>query len=452
MKPKILIIDDDQSLRRVLEYNLQQEGYQVSAAESGEQGLRLFAEVKPALVITDMKMPGMDGLQVLTAVKKLSPETQVIVITAFGAIDNAVEVMRLGAYDYITKPFNRDEVKLTVHNALRLIDLSEENRQLKEVLAERLDFETMVGTSQEMEKVFEVVRRVANTEATVLVSGESGTGKELIARAIHSLSSRKAGPFIAINCAAIPRELLESELFGHVKGAFTGAIKDKPGKFQLANGGTLLLDEVGDLPLDLQPKLLRALQERSVEPVGGTDPQKIDVRVVAATNVDLEKGIKDGSFREDLFYRLSVIPIHLPPLRQRTKDIPLLIKYFAAKHTSTMVTFETGVLDALMRYPWPGNVRELENTVERILIMREGDKISLEDLPVKVRSEQSGQVVTRVVNLPHGGYPLDQLEREVVVEALERNNWNQTSAARFLRIPRHVLIYRMEKYGISPRK
>jgi len=447
MKAKILVIDDDNSLRRVLEYNLQQEGYQVIAAESGEQGLLLFAEEKPSLVITDMKMSGMDGIHVLKSVKKQSPETQVIVITAFGAIDNAVEVMRLGAYDYITKPFNRDEIKHTVRNALQLVDLSEENRQLKEVLAGRLDFETMVGTSQEMEKVFEVVRRVANTDATVLVTGESGTGKELIASAIHSLSSRRSAPFIPINCAAIPRDLLESELFGHVKGAFTGAIKDKQGKFQQADGGTIFLDEVGELPLDLQPKLLRALQERTVEPVGGYKPQKLDVRVVAATNVDLEKGIKEGSFREDLFYRLSVIPIPLPALRERTKDIPLLIKYFAAKHGCGVVTFEREVLDALMRYPWPGNVRELENTVERILIMREDDTISLEDLPVKVRGEHS-KGSARVVNLPDGGYPLDQLEREVVVEALERNNWNQTSAARFLRIPRHVLLYRMEKYGI----
>jgi len=448
MKKRILVIDDDDSLRRVLEYNLQQEGYLVVSAASGEQGLRLFAEEKPALVITDLKMPGIDGLQVLKSVKAQSPETLVLVITAFGAIDTAVEVMKLGAYDYITKPFNRDQLKLTVRKALEVTNLTEENRQLKADLAGRSESKSIIGSSAAMEKVFEVVRRVADTEATVLVTGESGTGKELVARSIHALSSRRGGPFVAINCAAIPRDLLESELFGHVKGAFTGAIKDKLGKFQQADGGTLFLDEVGELPPALQPKLLRALQERTVEAVGGTKPHKLDVRVVAATNVDLEAGMRDGSFREDLYYRLSVIPIQLPALRQRKDDIPLLIKHFAAKHGCGNIVFEKELLDALTAYPWPGNVRELENTVERLLIMRRSDVIALEELPVKFVNAQR-PTTTPVLNLPDEGYSLEQLEREVVVEALERNNGNQTSAARFLRIPRHVLIYRMEKYGIT---
>ncbi|UFS70960.1 sigma-54 dependent transcriptional regulator [Geomonas sp. RF6] len=448
MKKRILVIDDDDSLRRVLEYNLQEERYLVVSAASGEQGLRLFAEEKPALVITDLKMPGMDGLQVLKAVKASSPETLVLVITAFGAIDNAVEVMKLGAYDYITKPFNRDELKLTVRKALELTSLTEENRQLKADLAGRTDFKSIIGSSAAMEKVFEVVRRVADTEATVLVTGESGTGKELVARSIHALSSRRGGPFVPINCAAIPRDLLESELFGHVKGAFTGAIKDRLGKFQQADGGTLFLDEVGELPPALQPKLLRALQERTVEAVGGTKAQKVDVRVVAATNVDLEAGMRDGSFREDLYYRLCVIPIHLPALRERKDDITLLIRHFATKHGCGGVIFEKDIVDALTAYPWPGNVRELENTVERLLIMRRSDVISLEDLPVKFVNTRRA-ATGPVVNLPEEGYSLEQLEREVVVEALERNNGNQTSAARFLRVPRHVLIYRMEKYGIT---
>ncbi len=449
MKQKILIIDDDPSLRRVLEYNLQEEGYDVTTAESGEAGLRFFAEEKPSLVITDMKMSGMDGMQVLKAVKEQSPETLVIIITAFGAVDMAVEAMKLGAYDYITKPFNREALRLTVKKALQFTGLTEENRRLKTELADRSDFQTIIGNSPQMEKVFGIVRKVADTEASVLITGESGTGKELVARSIHASSSRRNAPFIAINCAAIPRDLLESELFGHVKGAFTGAIKDKTGKFQLAEGGTLFLDEVGDLPVELQPKLLRALQEKEVEPVGGATVRKLDVRVVSATNLDIDRAIAAGTFREDLYYRLSVIPIHLPPLRERRNDIPLLIRYFCAKHHGERVGFDKDVLDAMVRYAWPGNVRELENTVERLLIMRSGETITLEELPDKVLAgkaqEQPGAAVVR---LPDEGYSLEQLEREVVVDALERNGWNQAAAARFLRIPRHTLIYRLEKFGI----
>jgi two-component system NtrC family response regulator len=450
MKQKILVIDDDPSLRRVLEYNLQEDGHEVYAAASGGEGVRAFGELNPALVITDLKMPGMDGFQVLREVKERSPETLVIIITAFGAIETAVEAMKLGAYDYITKPFNREELKLVVRKALQLTSLSSENRKLREELSDTVDFRNIVGISREMEKVFQVVRKVANTDATVLITGESGTGKELVAKAIHSLSSRKSAPFVPINCAAIPRDLLESELFGHVKGAFTGAIKDKSGKFMQADGGTLFLDEVGELPLELQPKLLRALQERVVEPVGGTGSLQIDVRVVAATNLDLDEAINGGAFREDLYYRLSVIPVHMPPLRERREDIPLLLKHFAARHGCERVAFERDALDALTGYHWPGNVRELENTVQRLLIMREGDTVSLGDLPEKVRGMRGTGSSGSVVNLPAEGYPLEQLEREIVVSALERNGWNQTAAARFLSIPRHVLIYRMEKYGIAP--
>ncbi|MSN27440.1 MAG: response regulator [Geobacter sp.] len=453
MKPKILIIDDDTSLRRVLEYNLQAAGYQVTAAESGEDGLRHFDDIRPALVITDMKMPGLDGMQVLKAIKERSPDTLVIVITAFGTVDVAVEAMKLGAYDYITKPFNRDELLLIVAKALQFTGLADENKRLKNVLSDRSEFRMMVGSSPLMEKVFQVVRKVADSEASVLITGESGTGKELVARSIHAGSGRKNGPFVAINCAAIPHDLLESELFGHVKGAFTGAIKDKTGKFLMAEGGTLFLDEVGELPLELQPKLLRALQERTVEPVGGTREYKLDVRIVTATNLDIEKAISDGAFREDLYYRLSVIPIHLPPLRQRRGDIPLLLRYFCGKHGADQVAFDKPALAALTAYSWPGNVRELENMVERLLIMRSGDTIVFDDLPEKicndsgVRGSASGN--GSVVNLPDDGYSLEQLEREVVVQSLERNGWNQAAAARFLRIPRHTLIYRMEKYEIA---
>lgn len=453
MKPRILVIDDDSSLRRVLEYNLQEAGYQVQSAAGGEEGLRLFAEEAPALVITDMKMPGMDGMQVLKRIKADSPDTPVIMITAFGTVDIAVEAMKIGAYDYITKPFNRDELRMTVAKALQFTGLTAENKRLKSELADRADFRTIVGTSREMERVFDVVRKVADSDASVLITGESGTGKELVARSIHTQSNRKNAPFVAINCAAIPRDLLESELFGHVRGAFTGAIKDKIGKFQLADGGTLFLDEVGDLPVELQPKLLRALQERVVEPVGGTGVQKLDVRVVAATNLDIDTALASGSFREDLYYRLSVIPIHLPSLRERREDIALLIRYFCTKHGAERVKFDPGAMAILTAYRWPGNVRELENLVERLLIMRGSDTITRDDLPAKICTvPESGAVHRpgRVINLPEDGYSLEQLEREVVVESLERTEWNQTAAAKFLRIPRHTLLYRIEKYGIVP--
>lgn len=449
MPSTILIIDDDISLRRVLEYNLQEEGYNVFTAGDGAAGLDIFERQQPDLVITDLKMPGMNGFQVLEAIKERSAGTLVMVITAFGAVETAVQAMKLGAYDYITKPFNRDELKLTVKKALQLRGLSDENQRLREELTDRAEFRSIIGISRGMEQVFQVVRKVADTEATVLITGESGTGKELVARAIHSLSSRRNGPFVPVNCAAIPRDLLESELFGHVKGAFTGAIRDKAGKFQLASGGTIFLDEVGELPIDLQPKLLRALQERVVEPVGADQPHKLDVRVVAATNIEVEKAIADGTFREDLYYRLSVIPVHLPPLCRRKEDIPLLVRHFAAKHGGAHVAFSPGVMAVLQEYPWPGNVRELENTVERLLIMRNGDTIDTDDLPDKIREGRRSEPSERIVNLPPEGYSLEQLEREIVVEALERNGWNQTAAARFLRIPRHTLIYRMEKYNIT---
>jgi len=448
MTKKILIIDDDASLRRVLEYNLQEAGYGVVTAADGETGLRLFEEHRPPLVITDLKMPGTGGFQVLAAVKARAPSTLVIVITAFGAVETAVEAMKLGAYDYITKPFNRDELRLVVKKAFELQGLSEENRRLREEIADRAEFQSLIGISREMERVYATVRKVADTEVTVLITGESGTGKELVAKAIHSLSSRRCAPFVAVNCAAIPRDLLESEMFGHVKGAFTGAVRDKTGKFRAAEGGTLFLDEVGDLPLDLQPKLLRALQEKSIEPVGGTTPVKLDVRVVAATNADLERAIAVGSFRDDLYYRLAVIPIDLPPLRERHDDIPLLIRHFCGKHGGEGVTFSPAAMEELCRYSWPGNVRELENTVARLLILRNGDVIETADLPEKIAGNvPSGE--RRIINLPPDGYSLEELEREIVIEALERNGWNQSRAARFLRIPRHTLIYRMEKYAIN---
>jgi two-component system NtrC family response regulator len=448
MKPQtILIIDDDDSLRRVIEFTLHEAGYRVLTAADGAEGLRLFALERPPVVITDIQMPSLSGYDVLKKIKAESPGTLVIVITAFGSVERAVEAMKLGAYDYLTKPFSRDELRLVVAKALSYSGLQEENVRLREELSSRVDFAHLVGISDEMQQVFDMVRRVAATEATVLITGESGTGKELIARAIHNGSERREGAFVAVNCAAIPAELLESELFGHVKGAFTGAVKDRKGKFELADGGTLFLDEVGELPVELQPKLLRALQEREIEPVGGT-PRRIDVRVVAATNRDLETAMGEGTFREDLYYRLAVIPVQLPALRQRRSDIPLLVRHFLQKHGGgAAVTVDAAALAALTAYEWPGNVRELENAVERMLILRRGETIGEADLPPKVRGEGK-PAAGGVLNLPAEGYPLEELEKEAVLEALRRTGWNQTKAAAFLRIPRHILIYRMEKFGI----
>jgi two-component system NtrC family response regulator len=449
MKPQtVLVIDDDASLRRVIEFTLHEAGYRVLTAAEGAEGLRLFALEKPPVVITDIQMPTLSGYEVLKKIKADSPGTLVIVITAFGSVERAVEAMKLGAYDYLTKPFSRDELRLVVAKALSFSGLQEENVRLREELSARVDFAHLVGISDEMQQVFDMVRRVAATEATVLISGESGTGKELIARAIHNGSERREGAFVAVNCAAIPAELLESELFGHLKGSFTGAVKDRKGKFELADGGTLFLDEVGELPVELQPKLLRALQEREIEPVGGT-PRRIDVRVVAATNRDLEAAMDEGTFREDLYYRLAVIPVHLPTLRQRRSDIPLLVQHFLQKHGGgAAVTVDAAALAALTAYDWPGNVRELENAVERMLILRRGEVIGEGDLPPKVRGE--GKPASGgVLNLPAEGYPLEELEKEAVLEALRRNGWNQTKAAAFLRIPRHILLYRMEKFGIK---
>ncbi len=453
MTKRILVIDDDNSFRRVLEYNLQEEGYEVLSASSGEDGLVLFEEQHPELVITDMKMSGISGFDVLKAVKKQSPDTLVIIITAFGAVDKAVKAMKLGAYDYVTKPMNRDELKLVVQKALQLSNLSTENKDLKQRLENRDEFKNIIGISEAMTEVFSLVRKVADTEATILITGESGTGKELVARAIHEQSSRRGSRFIAINCAAIPGNLLESELFGHVKGAFTGAIRDQQGKFQQADGGTIFLDEVCDLPLEMQPKLLRVLQEKEVEQVGGAITQKIDVRIVAATNLDIEDAVAAGRFREDLYYRLSVIPLHLPSLRERQEDIPLLLRHFAAKAGCPHVVFAKETLEALRAYPWPGNVRELENMVTRMMILREKDIIGIDDLPKKILMQQKHEGQTVVVDLPPEGYSLEQLEREIVTKALEQNNWNKSAAATFLKIPRHVLLYRLEKYGIvSPFK
>jgi two-component system NtrC family response regulator len=445
---KVLLIDDDDSLRRVTEYSLQSAGFHVISAADGKQGLIAFREDRPEIVITDIQMPGMTGDEVLQMIKAECPETLVIIITAHSSVEKAVAAMKQGAYDYLAKPFSRDELVHVVDKAFNLLGLQEENRRLRDQLEHRVDFSHMVGISDVMQEVFDVVRKVAPTEASVLITGESGTGKELIARAIHQGGARCREPFVAINCAAIPADLLESELFGHVRGAFTGAVRDRAGKFEQADGGTLFLDEVGEMPLELQPKLLRVLQEMEVEPLGGK-PRSVNVRVIAATNQDVESSLMEGRFREDLYYRLAVIPIELPPLRQRAEDVPLLVRHFLKRFSPEHpVDISKAALECMAAYTWPGNVRELQNAVERMVVLNRDEKLDLQHLPAKIRSKQL-PTKNQVVNLPSGGYSLEMIEKEVVIQALERNDWNQTRAAAFLQVPRHTLIYRMEKYDIT---
>ncbi len=445
---KVLLIDDDASLRRVTEYSLHSAGFQVLSAVDGKQGLASFQADHPQVVITDIQMPGVSGYEVLQQIKAARPETVVIVITAYSSVEKAVEAMKQGAYDYLAKPFSRDELVMVVEKAFNLLGLQEENQRLRDQLEHHVDFSHMVGSSDAMQKVFDVVRRVAPTEAGVLITGESGTGKELIAKAIHQGGGRSKEPFVAINCAAIPANLLESELFGHVRGAFTDAVRDRVGKFEQADGGTLFLDEVGEMPLELQPKLLRVLQEMEVEPIGGK-VRSVDVRIIAATNQDVELAIEEGRFREDLYYRLAIIPIELPPLRERLDDIPLLIEYFLKRFgAGAPISVSPAAFECLKAYAWPGNVRELQNAIERLVVLSRGDVVEPEHLPAKFRAATIAKR-SRVVELPPEGYSLEALEREVVVQALERNDWNQTRAADFLQIPRHTLIYRMEKYDIK---
>ncbi len=446
MTRQILLIDDDASLRRVTEFNLQEAGYHVLTANDGAAGLRLFKRHRPELVITDVQMPGMNGYEVLAAVLALEPQTLVIIVTAFSTVAQAVDAMKVGAYDYLAKPFSRDQLSLTVAKAFEYRSLRQENSQLKAALSETAETDQIIGHSKEMLQLMQRVEKVAASQASVLISGESGTGKEVIAKALHRGSDRSKGPFIAVNCAAIPKDLIESELFGHIKGSFTGAIKDRKGKFSLANGGTLFLDEIGELPIDLQPKLLRALQEQQFEPVGGVSEQ-VDVRVLAATNRNLDEAMQSGEFREDLYYRLAVVPIEIPPLRERREDIPLLLDFFLHKRQAgTAVGFSDQVIAYLQKYNWPGNVRELENVVEQMLILRSSDVMELIDLP-----ERIGRPVTsanKVLNLPEEGYSLEALEQEAVEEALRRCRGNKSKAAVFLQIPRHTLLYRLEKYNI----
>jgi two-component system NtrC family response regulator len=449
---RILVIDDDESFRKILEYNLKQAGYEVATAANGSEGLAWIEKDSFGAVLTDIKMPGVDGLAVLREVKKRAPETAVIVITAYGSIEMAVEAMKEGAYDYVTKPLNRDALLLTLEKALRYSRLKEENLRLRRELGETFDAERLVGASAAFQDLVAKAVRLAQVDAPVLITGETGTGKDLVARSIHYNSSRRDHPFVAVNCAAIPRELLESELFGHVKGAFTGATRDRKGRFHAADRGTLFLDEIGSLELALQAKLLRVLQDQNVCRVGEEKPTRVNVRILAATNADLRAEVERGEFREDLYYRLNVVELRVPPLRERPEDIPPLVDHFIALLApGKKIRVDPEVIKAFQAYRWPGNVRELRNVLERMLIFATGETLGRSSLPPEILGGVPSGTARKEdswIRLPPEGAPLEELEREIILQALERNEWNQARASRFLKIPRHILLYRMEKYGI----
>lgn len=449
-KETILVVDDDESLSRIIEYQLKEEGYRVIVSNDGPTGLARVKEEKIALAIIDLQMPGMGGMDTLKEARKIDRDLVMIMITAYGTIETAVAAMKLGAYDYITKPFNKDELKMAVAKALEMRRLRSENVHLRQELKEKYGFRNIIGASPKMQEVYNLVSQVAESDISVLILGETGTGKELIARAIHYNSPRRNSPFVILNCAAIPDELLESELFGHVKGAFTGAIRDKAGKFEAADTGTIFLDEIGELKGGLQAKLLRVLQDQEFDKVGGTKPIKVDTRIVSATNKDLEAEAREGQFREDLYYRLNVVSIKLPPLRERREDVPLLTNHFLKKHSpkKTPKKLAPETLDLLMKYDWPGNVRELENVIERAIVLGKDKEILPGDLPQKIQNLEKHRKVV-VLDVPDTGVALDEVEKELILTALKRTGGNQTRAARFLGISRSALLYRMEKHSLE---
>ena len=450
MPGRILFIDDDAAGREVALFNLRKAGYEVIAAEDGAGGLSAFEASPFDLVITDLKMPGISGMEVLRKIHAGTPDVPVLVITAFGNVETAVSAMREGAYDFIGKPFHRDQLLMTVEKALDRRRLATEVRDLR-IRASGVGRD-VVSVSAAMRRLLEVADRVAATIASVLITGESGTGKEVIARRIHVLSPRAEGPFVTVNCAAIPAELLESELFGHARGAFTGAVRDRAGRFRQAAGGTLFLDEVGEIPPALQGKLLRALQERVVDALGSDTPVPVDVRILAATNRDLPSRIRDGSFREDLYYRLNVVELAVPPLRERPDDIPPLVRRFVSEFAAGReITVPAAVVAELSRRPWPGNVRELKNACERMVILCRGDEVSLDDLPSAPRTANAGTAEDASASyppLPAEGLSLVDLEKRVIERVLRLKGGNITQAAAYLRIPRHILVYRIGKYGL----
>lgn len=451
---RILVVDDERSMREFLEIFFVREGYEAVTAADVDSALMAIEADDFDVVITDVQMPERDGLALLRSVKDISPETVVIMITAFASAETAIQAMKEGAYDYVTKPFKVDELRLVVEKALEKKLLTTENRRLRSELQSRTRPKALVGTSVAMQKVYDLVAQVARTKTNVLVSGESGTGKELVARAIHDQSERHGNAFVAVNCGAIPENLLESELFGHMKGSFTGAVQNKEGLFESAEGGTLFLDEIGEIPLGLQVKLLRAIQDKKVRRVGGMTDDPVDVRILAATNRNLQEEVSHGRFREDLFYRLNVIQIQLPNLRERMEDVPLLVQHFIQKYGDELDKPVDGIDDDAMAkiqaYDFPGNVRELENTIERAVALCQEARIRQDVLPPAVLAPKSAETVGR---LPLEGGNLDEMlarvERELLGEALERSNGIKKKAAQLLGISFRSFRYRLEKLGID---
>ena len=456
---RILIIDDNETLGSGVVLMVERMGHEGAAVTSGPEGLARLAEQSFDLVITDYRMDDMDGQQVLEAVKARAPETDVMMMTAYGSIELAVEAMKCGAIDFITKPFPHDGLRLKIEKVLEYRAarrdrerLGEQNRYLREEIDGRYNFGEIIGESEQIHKVLAAVQKVAVTDSSVLVYGESGTGKELVARAVHYQSNRREGSFVKVNCGALPTELVESELFGHEKGAFTSAVKQKKGKFELAAGGTIFLDEIGDVPLETQVKLLRVLQEKQFDRVGGEQTLDADVRVVAATNRPLKQMVAEGTFREDLYYRLEVIPLRLPPLRERREDIRLLVDHFMVKKCGEMNIplrrLSDEALKGLVRYPWPGNVRELENVIERTIVLADGEKIDYHDLPLTF--DEAGRDDQAVAP---GAMPLnerlDEIEREMIAQAMQETNHVKTKAASLLGIKTSALYYKLDKYGLE---
>ena len=448
---RVLVVDDEESLRRVLQVQLENRGYETSLAKNGHEALTILNESPHDLVLTDLRMPGMSGLELLKRIREQHQGTEVILLTAFGTIENAVEAMQSGAYHYVTKPVRFDELAIVIERALERCRMIEQIATLRESLTEKYGFENIIGRSSSLRAAIGIASRAARSSSVVLIEGETGTGKELLARAVHANSPRSEEPFVAVNCGAIPKDLLESELFGYKKGAFTGATSNKAGRIEGAEGGTLFLDEIGELPPQLQVKLLRLIHEGEIQKLGAVEPVKVNVRIVAATNRNLLRMVEDGDFREDLYYRLAVIPVTLPPLRERAEDIPDLVEHFwkvaAKKHDRSDLQLPARLLPYFSRYHWPGNIRELENLIERITILSSGPIVTLEDLPEILRQER-GVLDTIQLELPPTPISLEAVERELIVQALDRFNWNQTKAARYLNLTRKTLIYRMERYGL----
>jgi DNA-binding NtrC family response regulator len=449
MKKRILIVEDEDKLRRVLELQLVSAGFDVDKAATAEEGLRVVDRAD--LVLTDLKLPKMDGLEFLAVIRRQNAQVPVILMTAFGSVETAVEAMKAGATDFLTKPFSLDHLMQEVSKALEVRALRDENRQLKEELGRRYEFDNIIGRSAPMQEIFATIERVAPSRATVLLAGESGVGKDLIARAIHFRSPRRDRPLVKINCSAIPENLMESELFGYEKGAFTGAQVSKPGKFEQADTGTVFLDEIGDVPAAIQVKLLRILQEREFERLGSNVTRHIDVRVIAATNSDLRAALEQGTFREDLYYRLNVVPLNIPPLRERRQDIPFLANHFihklAPEAGCQVESISDAAMEKLIAYHWPGNVRELENVIERSLVMATGKQLDAGDIKLEAAPRPRAQ--NGGAHFVPEGLTLDQYEQEIIREALKRADGNKSQAARMLGLTRNALRYRLTQMGLE---